>query len=111
MFSYHPSKKILEIVPDKYIEWQPRTDNELIQKYKSVVKVFKDIPVHIILINFEKAIQFSKINFVMAIKFANMFENPPRIEFHKMNEMTATLYIKMYPLLNEDISSQIFCIK
>jgi hypothetical protein len=111
MFSYHPTKRILEIVPDKYISWQPRTNDELIEKYRALKRVFKGIHIETILINFEKAVQYDRINLVMVVHFANMFSNPPRIEFHKMNETVAILYIRIQPLLNEEVYRNIFIVK
>ena len=66
----------IEFIPDKYVEWQPQTELEIEKKVLLILPVIKELRDHcelnnmsqVIIINCDKAINFDRMNYVLACK-------------------------------------------
>jgi len=111
----------IEIVCDSYIKYQPRTESELDQKATELIPVIQELReyciknslVQIVIINFEKAIYFEKINFILTAKLvkklSETFPDTPlkRIEFHHVSPVIKTIYDTVKGILPKNIKDVI----
>lgn len=73
----------IEFIPDKYLEWQPRTENEIHEKIKQLVPLIKELRdycyVHTIsqvfIIDCDKALEFDRLNYVLACKMISILND------------------------------------
>lgn len=111
----------IEIVCDSYIKYQPRTETELDDKVSEIVPVIQELKEYciknslnqIVIINFEKAIYFEKINFILTAKLVKkLSETFPdtllkRIEFHHVSPVIKTIYDNVKGILPKNIKDVI----
>lgn len=111
----------IEIVCDSYITYQPRTETELDDKVSEIVPVIQELKEYciknslnqIVIINFEKAIYFEKINFILTAKLVKkLSETFPdtllkRIEFHHVSPVIKTIYDTVKGILPKNIKDVI----
>jgi hypothetical protein len=97
---------LIEIVCDTYISWQPRTEAELALKVEQITPIVAELKAYCasrgltqtVIVNFEKAIHFEKVNFILAAKMVrSLSELFPetclkRIEFHHVSPVLKTIY-------------------
>jgi hypothetical protein len=70
----------IEFIPDKYIEWQPRTENEITEKLKEVIPLINELREYcrlhntsqVFIIDCDKAIEFDRINYVLMCKMVSI---------------------------------------
>jgi hypothetical protein len=111
----------IEIVCDTYIPWQPRTEEELTVKVNELVPVVTELKEYcmsrglnqIVIVNFEKAIHFEKLNFLLAAKMvrklSEMFPDTllKKIEFHNVSPVLKTIYDTMKGIIPRRIKDVI----
>ncbi len=79
---FYPKGKnlFIEFLPDKYIKWQPCTENEIAEKIKEVVPLIQELrgycQLHntsqIFIIDCDKALEFDRLNYVLACKMVSI---------------------------------------
>jgi hypothetical protein len=112
----------IEIVCDKYIAWQPLTENAIDTKVKEVVPIIVELKEYCetrglrqtVVINFEKAIHFEKINFLLTAKLVRAVSDvfPEHtvlhtIEFHHVSQALKTIYDTVKRILPKKIKDVI----
>lgn len=119
---FYPKGKniFVEIIPDKLVEWQPKTEDDIQPKLEDLfplISQLKDYSVqnkldHIIIIDCDKAIQFDRLNYVLLCKFiSKMTEKHPdkenvlkRIEVRHCNSAITGIYNASKNLLPKKIT-------
>lgn len=107
---FYPKGKnmYIEIIPDKYIHWQPKTDVELNKKADEISPMIEQLKTYcethkikqIIIIDWDKAIHFEKLNYVLTCKlvyelgtrFPNCQHILSRIEMQHCNGAIVSIY-------------------
>jgi hypothetical protein len=120
--SFYPKGKNLfvEIVPDKYIQWQPNTEEEIPKKITELTPLINQLRSYclqksikqIVLIDCDKAVQFDKLNYVLTCKLVSklveIFPDPKdtlsRVEMHHCNSAIVGIYSAAKGLLPRTIS-------
>lgn len=119
----YPRGKMLfiEIVCDKYIHWQPKTDEELTVKVNELVPIVEELKEYCmtrglnqtVIVNFEKAIHFEKVNFLLAAKMVSKLSEIfpdtllKKIEFHHVSPVLKTIYDTVKGVLPKSIKDGI----
>lgn len=73
-------KMFIEFIPDKYIAWQPMTEDDISKKIKEIVPMILELRSYcsqnkisqIIVIDCDKALEFDRLNYVLACKMVNI---------------------------------------
>lgn len=120
--TFYPKGKhmYVEMVPDKIIQWQPNTEEEIQEKIKEVSPIVEKLRnycesrgIHqTIIIDCDKAIYFDKLNYILMCKFVNelakRFPDPKntlsRIELRHCNSAVSGIYSASKPLLPKKIT-------
>lgn len=119
---FYPKGKniFIEIIPDKLVDWQPKTDEDINVKLKELfplISQLKDYSLHnrvdqIIVIDCDKAIQFDRLNYVLICKLiSKLHEKHPddenilkRIEVRHCNSAITGIYNASKSLLPKKIT-------
>lgn len=118
---YPKGKKMyIELIPDKFIEWQPKTESEIPDKIKELSPLIEQIKEYcdtnsvsqVFIIDCDKAVQFDRLNYVLACKFISELtkihpdENNTvkRIEVRHCNSAIKGIYTASKPLLPKKIT-------
>lgn len=119
---FYPKGKniFIEIVPDKLIDWQPKTEDEIENKVKELfplISQLKDYSLQnkvdqIMIIDCDKAIQFDRLNYVLICKLiSKLHEKHPddenvlkRIEVRHCNSAITGIYNASKSLLPKKIT-------
>jgi hypothetical protein len=108
----------IEILCDKYVTWQPQTAEQLDARLDDITKIISELKQYcaerdmfqVAIINFNKAIQFDKINYVLAAKMCSrLIERFPdtllkRVEFQHANPIIHTIYESVQFLLPKKLT-------
>jgi hypothetical protein len=112
----------IEIVCDKYIAWQPLTEHDIDTKVKEVLPIIIELKEYCetrglsqnVIINFEKAIHFEKINFLLTAKLVRAISVVfpehtllKKIEFHHVSQTLKTIYDTVKCILPKKIKDVI----
>jgi hypothetical protein len=79
--SFYPKGKSLfiEFIPDKYIQWQPRTDIEARDKIQELVPIIRELreysSSHVLVIDCDKALEFDRLNYVLMCKMVSILND------------------------------------
>jgi hypothetical protein len=108
--TFYPKGKniFIEFIPDKYISWQPTTENEIDMKVKELVPTITELREYckqrdisqVIIIDCDKAIQFDRLNYVLACKMVTLltreYPDPSntlkRVEVRHCNQAMTAIY-------------------
>lgn len=119
---FYPKGKniFIEIIPDKLVDWQPKTDEDINVKLKELfplISQLKDYSLQnkvdqIIVIDCDKAIQFDRLNYVLICKLiSKLHEKHPddenvlkRIEVRHCNSAITGIYNASKSLLPKKIT-------
>lgn len=119
---FYPKGKniFIEIIPDKLVDWQPKTDEDINVKVKELfplISQLKDYSLQnrvdqIIVIDCDKAIQFDRLNYVLICKLiSKLHEKHPddenvlkRIEVRHCNSAITGIYNASKSLLPKKIT-------
>lgn len=81
---FYPKGKnlFIEFVPDKYLDWQPVIETDIPNKVSEVGKVITELKEYcetnkinqVIVIDCDKAVQFDRINYVLACKLVTAIQ-------------------------------------
>lgn len=98
----------IEFIPDKYIAWQPMTEDDISKKIKEIVPVILELRNYckrnnisqIIVIDCDKALEFDRLNYVLACKMVNVLnekypdpdENLKRVEVRHCHPAIASIF-------------------
>ena len=110
----------VEMVPDKIIQWQPNTEEEINDKIKEVSPVVEKLRNYCesrgiqqtVIIDCDKAIYFDRLNYILMCKFVNelakRFPDPKntlsKIELRHCNSAVSGIYSASKPLLPKKIT-------
>lgn len=108
---FYPKGKnlIIEIIPDKYVGWQPITEDEIQSKIDELSPTVSELLVYcksnnmneIILLDFDKAIHFDKINYILLCKIIKILTDKffdddekilKKVELRHCNETIVKIY-------------------
>jgi hypothetical protein len=108
--TFYPKGKnlFIEFIPDKYINWQPNTENDIKSKIEDIVPIINELRDYcrtrgisqVIVIDCDKAIQFDRLNYVLACKMVTVltrdYPDPSevlkRVEVKHCNQAITTIY-------------------
>jgi hypothetical protein len=108
--TFYPKGKniFIEFIPDKYINWQPNTENDISTKIREVVPRINELRDYcrtrgisqVIIIDCDKAIQFDRLNYVLACKMITLltreYPDPDntlkRVEVRHCNQAITAIY-------------------
>jgi hypothetical protein len=108
--TFYPKGKnlFIEFIPDKYINWQPNTENDISTKIKEVAPIVNELREYcktrgiyqIIIVDCDKAIQFDKLNYVLVCKMITLltreYPDPSdtlkRVEVRHCNQAITAIY-------------------
>lgn len=108
--TFYPKGKnlFIEFIPDKYILWQPNTENEIQNKIEEIAPVISELREYcksrgiyqIIIIDCDKAINFDRLNYVLACKMITLltrdYPDPSdtlkRVEVRHCNQAITAIY-------------------
>jgi hypothetical protein len=120
--TFYPKGKnmFIELIPDKLIAWQPKTENEIDEKIRDVSPLIDKMKDYcdkhsvtlIMIIDCDKAIYFDKLNYVLACKLVSRLtqKHPDnnnllrRIEIRHCNSAVSGIYNASKPLLPKRIT-------
>lgn len=119
---FYPKGKnmYIEIIPDKLVNWQPKTEDEIDKKIDEVSPVIEKVRDHCdtnhlsqnIIIDCDKAIYFDKLNYVLICKlvreltnkYPDKTNNLKKIEVRHCNSAISGIYTASKPLLPKKIT-------
>ncbi len=119
---FYPKGKniFIELIPDKLIFWQPKTEDEIDTKVKELFPLISQLKEYslknkvnqIIVIDCDKAVQFDKLNYVLICKLVSrIHEKHPddenilnRIEMRHCNSAVTGIYNASKSLLPKRIT-------
>jgi hypothetical protein len=108
--TFYPKGKnlFIEFIPDKYIQWQPKTEIEIQQKMSEIVPVISELRDYcrvrgmyqVIIVDCDKAINFDRLNYVLACKMVTLltrdYPDPTdilkRVEVRHCNQAITAIY-------------------
>jgi hypothetical protein len=108
--TFYPKGKnlFIEFIPDKYINWQPNTENDIKSKIEDIVPIINELRDYcrtrgisqVIVIDCDKAIQFDRLNYVLACKMVTVltrdYPDPSevlkRVEVKHCNQAITAIY-------------------
>lgn len=120
---FYPKGKnlFIEFVPDKYLDWQPVIETDIPSKVSEVGKIITELKEYcktngisqVIVIDCDKAVQFDRINYVLACKLVTaIHERFPdhegilkRIEVRHCHPAIKTIVNSCKPLVPKRVSS------
>ena len=79
--SFYPKGKnlFIEFIPDKFVEWQPRTEIEVREKMETLVPIIKKLrdysSSHVLVIDCDKALEFDRMNYVLMCKMVTIMND------------------------------------
>jgi len=120
--TFYPKGKnlFIEFIPDKYVSWQPSTEEQITDKIEAVAPLISELREYcrtrgitqVIIIDCDKAIQFDKFNYVLACKMVTLltrkYPDPndtlKRIEVRHCNQAITGIYNSCKVLLPKKLS-------
>lgn len=112
---------VIEIIVDKYINWQPKTDEEVQVKSVELAKIVEEMREYCrsrgitqtIVFDCDKALEFDRLNYVLACKLVSVltrdYDDPDhtlkRIEIHRCHPAIITIYNSAKVLLPKCIAN------
>ncbi len=119
---FYPKGKnlIIEIIPDNYISWQPVKEADIEQKSSELIPIIEQLISYckthrmqeIIIIDFDKAIHYDKINYVLLAKLVHnltvLFPEDgilKSIELRHCSEAVTTIYKSIKRALPSSITN------
>lgn len=120
--TFYPKGKnlFIEFVPDKYIHWQPSTEDDTLDKVKEIAPVIDELRNYcksrgiyqIIVIDCDKAIHFDRLNYVLACKMITVltrdYPDPDdilkRVEVRHCNQAITAIYNSCKILLPKKVA-------
>ena len=121
--TFYPKGKnmFIEFIPDKYISWQPNTEEEIPKKVKEIVPIIEQLRNfcidkqvnQIIIIDCDKAVNFDRLNYILACKMIEIltrdYPDPDeilkRIEVRHCNSAITAIYNSSKILLPKKVSN------
>lgn len=121
--TFYPKGKnlFIEFIPDKYISWQPNTEDDIQKKVVEIVPVIEELRrfcreknvSQIIIIDCDKAVNFDKLNYVLTCKMIEIItRNYPdpddilkKIEVRHCNSAITAIYNSSKVLLPKNVSN------
>jgi hypothetical protein len=94
--TFYPKGKnlFIEFVPDKYIQWQPRTEIEVREKIQEITPIIKELreysSSHVLVIDCDKALEFDRLNYVLMCKMVSILND----EYPDPNESLKRVELK-----------------
>lgn len=119
---FYPKGKniFIELIPDKLVGWQPKTEDEIDTKVKEVEPLILQLKNYclnnkvnqIIIIDCDKAVQFDKLNYVLVCKLVSKIQEKhpddenilTRIEMRHCNSAVTGIYNASKSLLPKRIT-------
>ncbi len=120
--SFYPKGKhmYIEMVPDKLVNWQPKTEDEIKDKIKEVSPLIEQLRSYCesrgirqtMIIDCDKAINFDKLNYILVCKLVTeltlLYPDPKntlsKIELRHCNSAIAGIYTASKPLLPKKVT-------
>lgn len=120
--TFYPKGKnlFIEFIPDKYIIWQPNTENEIDKKVKELVPIITELREYcrtrgisqVIIVDCDKAIQFDRLNYVLVCKMITVltreYPDPDdtlkRVEVRHCNQAITAIYNSSKILLPKKVA-------
>lgn len=120
--TFYPKGKnlFIEFIPDKYITWQPNTEDEIQKKLTDIVPVINELRDYcrtrginqVIVIDCDKAINFDRLNYVLMCKTITIltrdYPDPDnilkRVEVRHCNQAITAIYNSSKVLLPKKVS-------
>lgn len=120
--TFYPKGKnlFIEFIPDKYIIWQPNTENEIDKKVKEIAPIISELREYcktrsisqVIIVDCDKAIQFDRLNYVLVCKMITVLtrEYPDpndtlkRVEIRHCNQAITAIYNSSKILLPKKVA-------
>jgi hypothetical protein len=110
---------IIEIITDKYVCWQPTIEDEITSKIDEISPIVAELLQYcktnnmneIILLDFDKAIQFDKINYILLCKIIKILTDKfvddektlKKVELRRCNETIVKIFNTMKGALPNSI--------